>query len=186
MINLTPSGVVEVALLWHKYKNRRVTQWRTATNVCMGSAFHSHINAYQATDIYYCASDELMKSWKDFFSAAGMERNICIICAGSAEKKGTSGGSRKLLIEEICLVFFGVGGGGGKRLNPTIKLQQGDQEPDRMLEHISCEMTEIVLNAVRYGSGLNRIQRWSGSRLQLLYTHGHSWTQVRDEFQHPQ
>lgn len=77
----------------------------------MGSAFHSHIKAYQATDIYYRASDELMKSWKDFFSAAGMERNICIICAGSAEKKGTSGGSRKLLIEEICLVFFGRGGG---------------------------------------------------------------------------
>lgn len=103
-----------------------------------------------------------------------MERNICIICAGSAEKKGTSGGSRKLLIEEICLVFFRRGGG-GKRLNPTIKPQQGDQEPKGMLEHISCEMTEIVLNAVKYGTRTksNTVLEWEPSAATL-----YAWTQL--------
>lgn len=96
-------------------------------NVCMGSAFHSHIKADQATDIYYRASDELMKSWKDFVSAAGMERNICIICASSAEKKGTSGGSRKLLIEENCFVFFG----GGQKVKSNYKTTTGGSRAGR-------------------------------------------------------
>lgn len=111
-----------------------MTRYNARQQMCVASAFHSHIKAYQTIIIYYRASAELMKSWKDFFSAAGTERNICIICAGSAGKKGTSRGSRKLLIEEIGFVLFW----GGERLDPTIKLQHGDQEPAGTLEHISC------------------------------------------------
>lgn len=68
-----------------------------------------------------------------------------------------------------------MGGGGGKRLNPTIKLQQGDQEPDGMLEHISCEMTEIVLNAVKYGARAksNAALEWESTAATL-----YSWTQL--------
>lgn len=133
----------------------------TTTNVCKSTAFPTHISAYQTINIYYCVilSFSPLKSWKDLFSAAEVERDICIICAGSAEKKGTSGGSRKLLIKEICLILFG----GVERLNSTIKLQHGDQEP----EHIFFQVTEIVLNAVKYEMWLNRIHGASGSCLQL-------------------
>lgn len=95
-----------------------MTRYNARQQMCMGSAFHSHIKAYQTIIIYYRASVELMKSWKDFFSAAGMERNIRIICASSAEKKGTSRGSRKVLIEEICFVLFW---GGGRKVRSNYK-----------------------------------------------------------------
>lgn len=91
------------------------------TNVCVWAqpsiSTLAHISWLIFITERYCASVELMKSWKDFFSVAGTGRNICIICAGSAEKKGTSGGSCKLLIEEICFILFG----GGREVKPNYK-----------------------------------------------------------------
>lgn len=119
----------------------------------------------------YCPSVLLMKLWKDLFSAAGVGRDVCIICAGSAERKGQSGGSRKLLIED-----------GSKRLNPTIKLQHADQEPAGMLENISFQVA-IVLKAVKYEMR-TKSNTWLKWELSAAVC-GHGLTQERDEFQHP-